>query len=144
MTEKIFLKRVHDPVEEGDGTRVLVDRLWPRGVRKADARIDHWLKNVAPSPELRRWFGHDPARWEEFRQHYRAELGAAPGRLATLLDLCEDPPVTLVYAARDREYNHPVVLREFLQERLAAERGLGGSRPCDLSHVRDQFGLDDT
>jgi len=74
MSAGISLKRVRDPAEEGDGTRVLVDRVWPRGVRKADAAVDRWLKAVAPSTELRKWFGHDPGRWEEFRRRYRQEL----------------------------------------------------------------------
>jgi len=141
MRASIGIKRIQAPAAAEDGVRVLVDRLWPRGLRKADARIDHWLKDVAPSPELRRWFGHDPERWPEFQRRYRTELQAEAARLAALLDLCEDPPVTLLYAARDRAHNHAIVLRDVLLERLAAENERRGSSPCDLPQVRAQFGL---
>ncbi|UEX79716.1 DUF488 domain-containing protein [Spiribacter halobius] len=121
MSADILLKRVRDPVEEGDGTRVLVDRVWPRGVRKADAAVDRWLKEVAPSTELRKWFGHDPERWAEFRRRYRRELADVPEALRELMALCRRGPVTLLFGARDREHNQAVVLREVLREELAAE-----------------------
>jgi uncharacterized protein YeaO (DUF488 family) len=114
---KLALKRAYEPGGRGDGTRVLVERLWPRGLAKAEAGIDLWLKEIAPSPELRRWFGHDPARWSEFRKRYRAELvknGEAVERLAAL---AKRGPVTLVYAARDEEHNSARLLRDFLEER---------------------------
>lgn len=139
MDPAIHIRRVRDPLGNNEGTRVLVDRIWPRGLRRADVVFDHWLKEVTPSPPLRRWFGHDPAHWDEFRLHYLAELGAMPANVAVLLDLCEDPPVTLLYDARDRQHNHAVVLREFLRHEL--ER-TGGSPPCELATVAACFGLD--
>jgi len=119
MAERIALKRIHDPAEPGDGSRVLVDRVWPRGVRKADAAVDHWSREVAPSTELRQWFGHDPERWPEFRRRYRSELAQAPEALRELMALCRSGPVTLLFGARDREHNQAVVLREVLREELA-------------------------
>ena len=112
----IRLKRAYDPTEASDGTRVLVDRLWPRGLTKERARVDLWLKEVAPSNQLRTWFGHDPAKWDEFRRRYRAELESAEGKaaLARLRTLARQGPVTLVYGARDTEHNDAVVLQEIL------------------------------
>jgi uncharacterized protein YeaO (DUF488 family) len=110
----IRLKRAYEPPAAADGARILVDRLWPRGVRKADLAIERWLKEVAPSPALRRWFGHDPARWAEFRRRYRAELEARPEPLEELRRAAEAGRVTLVYAARDEAHNHAVLLRELL------------------------------
>lgn len=110
----IRLKRAYEPPSPEDGTRVLVDRLWPRGVRKAEAVIDCWLKEIAPSSELRRWFGHDPSRWEEFRRRYRAELSSRPELLNRLRALAEQGTLTLVYAARDEDHNQAVALRGML------------------------------
>jgi uncharacterized protein YeaO (DUF488 family) len=110
----VRLKRAYEAPSREDGTRVLVDRLWPRGVRKEDAAIDHWLKELGPSTALRRWFGHDPARWSDFRRRYRAELAAKPELLAELRALARKGPLTLVYAARDEAHNDAVVLRELL------------------------------
>ena len=93
---------------------MLVDRLWPRGLRKADAAIDCWLKEIAPSSELRRWFGHDPSRWKEFRRRYRAELSARPELLDKLRALAEQGTLTLVYAAHDEDHNQAVALRGML------------------------------
>jgi len=115
----VRLKRVYDPADAADGTRVLVDRIWPRGLKKADARIDRWLKELAPSTELRRWFGHDPDRWPEFRRRYRAELAERPETLAELETAVRAGPVTLLFAAKDRERNNAVALRELLLERLS-------------------------
>jgi uncharacterized protein YeaO (DUF488 family) len=113
----IKLKRVYEPPAPADGVRVLVDRLWPRGLRKEAAAVDHWARDIAPSAELRRWFGHDPERWPEFRARYRQELLAGrPDALAALRRLCAEGPVTLVYAARDEQRNNAVVLRELLEE----------------------------
>lgn len=114
----VNLKRVYMPRGSEDGMRVLVERLWPRGLGKAKAGIDRWLKEVAPSPELRTWFGHDPARWAEFRRRYRAELLRNPGPFEKLLSLCRTGPVTLVYAARDETHNSARVLHELIEERL--------------------------
>jgi uncharacterized protein YeaO (DUF488 family) len=113
----IKLKRVYEPVKRGDGRRVLVERLWPRGIRKDDRRVTGWLRDVAPSAELRRWYGHDPAKWVQFRRRYRSELRRPERRrlLEALADRARRGNVTLVYAARDTERNSAVVLREALE-----------------------------
>lgn len=121
MTGRIALRRVHAEPQAEDGLRVLVDRLWPRGLRKADAAVDLWLREIAPSHELRRWFGHDPARWTEFRARYRAELAGRPELLRELMAHCRRGPVTLLYAARDGDRNNAAVLLEVLLEELAEE-----------------------
>ncbi|WP_298438815.1 DUF488 family protein [Geobacter sp.] len=110
----VGIKRIYDPPAPEDGTRVLVDRLWPRGIAKDEARIDEWLKEIAPSDELRKWFGHDPARWEEFRERYRRELEAKGEPLERLRALAGKGTVTLLFAARDEEHNNAVVLKEIL------------------------------
>jgi uncharacterized protein YeaO (DUF488 family) len=112
----IRLKRVYDPPSTHDGTRVLVERLLPQGVSKERTKIDLWLRVVAPSAELREWFGHDPARWEGFRRRYRAELAVKPGLLHTLREYERDGTHILVYAARDDQQNHAVALKMFLGE----------------------------
>lgn len=109
----IKLKRAYETPAKSDGMRILVDRLWPRGLSKARAAIDQWLKEVAPSNELRQWFGHDPEKWPEFRKRYRAELKDNPA-LAELRDLSRKGTVTLVYAAKDELHNQAVVLRQVL------------------------------
>jgi uncharacterized protein YeaO (DUF488 family) len=115
----IAIKRAYDSPDENDGTRVLVDRLWPRGVAKADARIDLWLKEVAPSTELRKWFGHDPAKFDEFRRRYLAELSAGAGQqaLRQLREMARQGRITLVFAAKDTEHNDAVVLRDLILHR---------------------------
>ena len=113
----IRVKRVYEDPGEDDGARVLVDRLWPRGVAREDADLDRWMRSIAPSDDLREWFGHDPDRWPEFRRRYREELAACDDSVEDLLDLAASGDLTLVYAARDREHNNAVVLREFLVER---------------------------
>lgn len=113
----IRLKRVYEQPAAADGVRVLVERLWPRGVRKADARVDRWMKEVAPSTELRKWFGHDPARWEEFVRRYTAELRERPDELAELRRLARAGTLTLVYAARDETHNSAVALARILRAR---------------------------
>lgn len=112
----IRLKRAYDPPAAGDGTRVLVDRLWPRGLSKEKARIDLWLRDIAPSTELRKWFGHDAAKWEEFAERYDRELDALPELLRQLAGLAQKGRLTLVFGARDRERNNAVVLRLRLLE----------------------------
>lgn len=110
------IKRAYAPAEESDGYRILVDRLWPRGISKEKAQIDLWLKSVAPSNELRKWFGHDPGKFPEFEQRYRAEL-AGSGALDELRAvLKEHPDATLLFAAHDEEHNNAVVLKELLAE----------------------------
>ncbi|HDP88564.1 MAG TPA: DUF488 family protein [Thioalkalivibrio sp.] len=113
---QIWTRRIYDPSTPQDGRRVLVDRLWPRGVARADARIDAWLKGIAPSDGLRRWYGHDPQRWDEFRRRYAAELDHAGEALDQLRDWTAQGRVTLVYAARDERRNNAVALREYLQQ----------------------------
>ena len=116
-----MLKRAYDPAGARDGYRVLVERLWPRGVRKTDLQLDAWLKDVAPSPELRRWFGHDPARWNEFAARYRRELREHPAAeaLAELVRRASVRTVTLVYGARDETHSSAVVLRGEVERALA-------------------------
>jgi uncharacterized protein YeaO (DUF488 family) len=113
----VSVKRVYEPPAAADGTRVLVDRLWPRGLSKDKAGIDHWLREVAPSNELRRWFGHDPARWQEFCRRYAAELDARPETLDELATICRAGPVTLLFAAHDAEHNNAVALAAMLARR---------------------------
>jgi uncharacterized protein YeaO (DUF488 family) len=117
----IQLKRAYESASPRDGYRVLVDRLWPRGVRKADLRIDAWLKDIAPSSELRRWFGHEPSRFDEFAARYRRELRRSPAKeaLAALLQRASEGRVTLVYAAHDETHNGAVVLRSELEDAVA-------------------------
>lgn len=112
--ENIRLKRAYEPPAAEDGTRVLVDRLWPRGVKKSAAAIDLWMKDIAPSAELRRWFAHDPLRWPEFRRRYEDELRRKPESVAALRALAAKGRLTLVFAARDTARNDAVVLRDLL------------------------------
>jgi uncharacterized protein YeaO (DUF488 family) len=113
----IKLKRVYEDPSPEDGNRILVERLWPRGLRKERAAVDLWLKDVAPSAELRQWFGHDPARWKEFQKRYTAELRANKEAIQLLNQKAEEGPVTLVYAARDEAHNSALVLNRFLAGR---------------------------
>ncbi|WFU23683.1 DUF488 domain-containing protein [Bradyrhizobium sp. CB1717] len=112
--QNIKMKRAYDTALPRDGTRILIDRLWPRGIRKVDAAIDLWAKDIAPSTALRRWFGHDPARWHEFRRRYSEELHQHRDRLGELRALAQGGRITLVFAAHDRAHNDAVVLREIL------------------------------
>ena len=116
MTE-IRLSRVYDHKTPA-GRTFLVERLWPRGVRRTDLRLDGWCKDVAPSSELRKWFGHDPAKWAAFRRRYVAELDANPDGWQPLADAAAEDTLTLVYSARDRDHNNAVVLRDYLLARL--------------------------
>ncbi|WP_373651701.1 DUF488 domain-containing protein [Schlesneria sp. DSM 10557] len=111
----IFLKRVYDEPSSQDGTRILVERLWPRGVSKEKGAIDLWLKEIAPTTELRKWFGHDPAKWDEFRQRYWAELRHNQAPLETLRAKSAEGAVTLVYSSHDQEHNSAIALRDFLE-----------------------------
>jgi uncharacterized protein YeaO (DUF488 family) len=128
VAENIRLKRAYDSASPGDGARILIDRLWPRGVRKADAAIDVWAKDIAPSTALRRWFGHDPARWHEFRRRYSEEIHRRRNRLDELRTLAQKGRITLVFAARDEAHNDAVVLREILLDRSTPRR------PAPRSH----------
>ncbi|MDD3857828.1 MAG: DUF488 domain-containing protein [Methanoculleus sp.] len=111
------IKRIYAEPSADDGTRVLVDRLWPRGVSKEEAKIDRWEKDLAPTNELRKWFGHDPAKWEEFLRRYRAELEGKEELLARLRQEATDGTVTLLYAAKDEEQNNAVALKRYIEER---------------------------
>jgi uncharacterized protein YeaO (DUF488 family) len=119
---RIGIRRAYEPPGRDDGARVLVDRLWPRGVAKASLPLDAWAKEAAPSPRLRKWFGHDPARWREFQARYFAELDAHPDAVEELLRRARRGALTLVYAARDPEHNHALALAAYLRARLARAR----------------------
>lgn len=112
--ENVKLKRAYEPPNRSDGKRVLIDRLWPRGVKKANAKIDEWMKEIAPSTELRKWFGHEPARWAEFRRRYEAEARDHPELLERLRTLACKGPLTLVFSAHDEVHNDAVVLRDLI------------------------------
>jgi uncharacterized protein YeaO (DUF488 family) len=111
---EIVLKRVYEKAGKEDGTRILVDRLWPRGLTKQKARVDLWLKEIAPSTELRKWFHHDPEKWKEFKKRYRAELKNKKEEIKLLRGKLNEGPVTLVYGAKDEEHNEAVALKELL------------------------------
>jgi uncharacterized protein YeaO (DUF488 family) len=113
----VRIKRVYDKPERSDGLRVLVDRIWPRGVTKREAAVDDWLRELAPSTELRKWFGHDPSRWSEFRTRYRVELRKHALQLKALRQLAARQRVTLVYSAKDAQMNQAVVLQAVIQAR---------------------------
>ncbi len=122
-TSDLRIKRVYDTPDKADGTRVLVDRLWPRGLRKEKAAVTLWLKEIAPSTELREWFGHDPARWAEFGHRYRAELARNDAAVAQLVNVSKLGPMTLLYAAHDTEHNDAVVLAAYLSDHLKDGHG---------------------
>jgi uncharacterized protein YeaO (DUF488 family) len=126
---EVVLRRVREAVDaRRESPTYLVDRLWPRGVRKDSLDVDAWLQDVAPSTGLRRWFGHDPERWAEFRERYRAELDSRPDAAQPLLDALRDGSVVLLYAAKDTEHNNAIVLRGWLLEQLGRPiRGRGFS-----------------
>ena len=110
----VKMKRAYEAATAADGRRILIDRLWPRGVKKVDAAIDLWLKDLSPSTDLRKWFGHEPARWEEFSRRYRAEIDSHPDQLAELRKLAQSHPITLVYSAHDELHNNAVALRDII------------------------------
>jgi uncharacterized protein YeaO (DUF488 family) len=113
---KVRIKRVYEAPADADGKRILIDRLWPRGLTKEKARIDVWLKEVAPSAELRQWFGHDPAKWPEFQKRYQEELRANEASVRRLREELEHGPATLVYGAKDEQHNDAVVLKALLEQ----------------------------
>jgi uncharacterized protein YeaO (DUF488 family) len=118
----IRVKRIYEPAAESDGHRILVDRLWPRGVSKAAARIDLWLRDIGPSTVLRHWFNHDPARWKEFCVRYRAELREQQALLDVIRERAKEGPVTLLYSARDEDCNQAVVLQLVLKQSTGRKR----------------------
>lgn len=109
----VRIKRIYEPAAKSDGVRILVDRIWPQNISRFDAKIDLWQRDVAPTTELRRWFGHKPERWKEFQRRYRAELKTNPA-LAELRGMCRQKPITLLYAARNTDNNHALVLQSVL------------------------------
>jgi uncharacterized protein YeaO (DUF488 family) len=115
MALEVHIKRVYDPAEPDDGYRVLIDRLWPRGVARERAKLDDWGRDLAPSSELRQWFGHDPERFDQFRTRYRKELRAHTDKIDELRRRASKGPVTILYGARDREHNDAVVLAELVR-----------------------------
>ncbi len=118
----VRIKRIYEPAVKSDGYRILVDRLWPRGVSKAAARIDLWMRDIAPSTALRRWFNHDPAKWEEFCERYRTELREQQPLLDAVRQQAKDGPVTLVYSARDERFNQAVALKLVLKQSITRKR----------------------
>lgn len=114
MSHKLKIKRVYEKPEPGDGTRILVDRLWPRGLSKAKAKLDLWLKEIAPSTERRKWFEHDPKKWRSFRSRYQTELKQRGDQLQLIKSRAREGVVTLVYGAHDQEHNEAVVLKQLL------------------------------
>lgn len=124
---EIRLKRAYEPASDGDGYRVLVERLWPRGVTRERARLDEWCKEIAPSPELRRWFVHDFTRFEEFRRRYLEELAGNDQKLNELMRRAGSGPLTLVYAARDTEHNSALILADVLRSEKSYEAAVSAS-----------------
>jgi uncharacterized protein YeaO (DUF488 family) len=132
----IRTKRVYEAPDGSDGTRILVDRFWPRGLKRAEMRVDEWPKDVAPSDALRRWFGHDPGRWPEFVRRYSAELDAKPESWRPILERARDGMVTLLFAARDVDHNNAVALGRYLDARLTHERRHPRRAPVRRSAAR--------
>lgn len=116
----ILLKRVYDEPANGDGTRFLVERLWPRGIKKTDLKVESWQKEAGPSTELRKWFSHDPAKWHEFHKKYFAELDTRPEAWEPILKAARHGVVTLLYSSHDTEHNNAVALKDYLEAKLGA------------------------
>lgn len=114
----LHIKRIYEPAETTDGQRILVDRIWPRGLTKEKAAVDTWLKDVAPTTELRKWFNHDPARWTEFRARYARELDANPEVVKRLRDLLKTGRTTLLFAAHDMKHNNAIAIADYLNGKL--------------------------
>ncbi len=130
MTHTLHIKRVYEAPARNDGKRVLVDRIWPRGLSKEAAALDLWLKEIAPSTDLRKWFGHEPSRFDEFRKRYRKELDANPDVVEELCALADKSNVTLLYAAHDEQANQAVVLGEYLEDKgYRFDRGRSKGKP---------------
>ena len=113
----IQLKRAYDKPEKADGFRVLIDRIWPRGVRKEDLKLDLWLRSLAPSTELRQWFGHDPEKWDQFRERYFRELDAHPDEIGLLCEKMRQGSFTIVFGSREERFNNATALKEYLEDR---------------------------
>jgi uncharacterized protein YeaO (DUF488 family) len=134
----VKLKRAYEPPAAADGSRILIDRLWPRGVKKADAAIDQWMKDLSPSTRLRKWFGHERARWQEFRGRYAREVHEHPDRLNELRALARQGRITLVYSASDEVHNDAVALRDLLLGRRA-NRKVKRASPNTYNHCRAKW-----
>lgn len=119
---RLQVRRVYDPPARSDGCRVLVDRIWPRGLSKEAAKLDAWIKDVAPSSELRKWFGHEPSRWVSFKHKYFRELDERGEALAQLLEACSARTLTLLFAAKDSAHNNAVALKEYLDAQIQSRR----------------------
>jgi len=132
--QNIRIKRIYEPASKEDGTRILVDRLWPRGITKEEAELDQWNQEITPSGRLRAWFGHDSERWAEFSHRYRAELAGHADALEKLRRQAREGPITLVYAAKDMRHTHAIVLRNVLLNRTRSEGEARGDRK-DLSRA---------
>jgi uncharacterized protein YeaO (DUF488 family) len=115
----VTLKRVYEEASDSDGTRILVDRLWPRGLTKEKAKVDVWLKEIAPTTELRKWFNHEPSKWPEFQKRYRAEISDSIDAVSTLKKYLASGKVTIVYGAKDEEHNDAVVIKQYLDEEVS-------------------------
>jgi uncharacterized protein YeaO (DUF488 family) len=126
--QNIRVKRIYEPASAEDGTRILVDRLWPRGITKEEAKLDQWNREVTPSSGLRSWFGHDPERWVEFGHRYRAELAAHAKALEDVRRQARKGPITLLYAAKDDTHNHALVLRNVLLDKTNREAEASNDR----------------
>ncbi|MBE0536258.1 MAG: DUF488 domain-containing protein [Phycisphaerae bacterium] len=118
----VRVKRVYDEASRSDGYRVLVDRIWPRGVRREEAKLDEWLKDLAPSGGLRKWFGHDPDKWQEFRSRYYKELAGKESEIDKLQSIARKRPVTLLYGAKDAEHNNAIALKDYIDCSGRAEK----------------------
>lgn len=117
ITTMIAVKRIYEPALKSDGERLLVERLWPRGVKKVDAHLHAWLRDVAPSTELRKWFSHDPAKWPEFKRRYREELDQNPAAWQPILDAEKKGKVTLLFSSHDAEHNNVIALKDYLESK---------------------------
>jgi uncharacterized protein YeaO (DUF488 family) len=118
----VSIKRIYEPTRARDGRRFLVERLWPRGMKKESLKMDGWLRDVAPSDTLRRWFGHDPAKWNQFRNRYWGELDEKPEAVKTLVEAASHGNVTLLHSAHDTEHNNAVALEEYIEQRIKTRR----------------------
>ncbi len=130
----ITLKRAYDPVSRSDGRRVLVERLWPRGLSKAKLQVDEWLKEAGPSTELRKWFGHDPQKWDAFRRRYDRELDSRKDAWQPIVSAARRGHVTLLYSSRDTEHNNAVALQQYLRSKM--RRRTAAARPVAMTRRR--------
>lgn len=136
MMGKILVKRVYEPAAKSDGFRILVDRLWPRGISKEAAKLDLWMPDLGPSTSLRKWFNHDPARWIEFNHRYFAELKDKTAILATITEQAKTRPITLLYSAKDEQHNQAVALQSFLLKRPSSHPPITRT-PASISSPRN-------